>query len=289
VHAALFTVAALFSLNYIISKVGMRSFAPLSFAYLRVLGAAIVLNVGQAILPVRPEGRQDCLPYTQITLYAILGVVANQALFLAGLALTSAHIAAILITTIPVFTLAIAIALRREQATWLKGAGIALAAAGALLVVWGEGVSGTRASFLGALMIIGNSLSFSLYLVLSKPLMAYVPARLVIARMFAAAAVLMVPLCGWSLVHERWPLLPAGAWLSLAGVIAGPTVAAYVLNGWALARAEATLVATYMYVQPLLTAVLAAIYLGETIRGVAVAAAVMIFAGVWLAGHRAAA
>jgi drug/metabolite transporter (DMT)-like permease len=277
VHAALFTVAALFSLNYIISKVGMRSFAPLSFAYLRVLGAAIVLNA----LPM-PRMR---VPPGKITLYAVLGVVANQALFLAGLALTSAHIAAILITTIPVFTLAIAIALRRERATLLKGVGIALAAAGALLVVWGEGVSGTRASFLGALMIIGNSLSFSCYLVLSKPLMAYVPARLVIARMFAAAAVLMVPLCGWSLAHERWPLLPAGAWLSLAGVIAGPTVAAYVLNGWALARAEATLVATYMYVQPLLTAILAAIYLGETIRGVAVVAAAMIFGGVWLSGR----
>ena len=44
VHGALFAVAALFSLNYIISKFGMRAISPLSFAYLRVLGSAIVLN-----------------------------------------------------------------------------------------------------------------------------------------------------------------------------------------------------------------------------------------------------
>jgi drug/metabolite transporter (DMT)-like permease len=278
VHAALFAVAALFSLNYIISKFGMRSFAPLSFAWLRVLGAAIVLSL------MAPRGR---VPWRDITLFAVLGVVANQALFLAGLALTSAHVAAILITTIPVFTLAIAIVSGRERATFAKIAGITLAALGALLVVWGEGIEGTTKSLIGALMIVGNSLSYSCYLVLSKPLMARTPARIVIARMFAAATLLMLPISAWSLAHEPWQAIPRGAWLSLAGVIAGPTVAAYVINGWALARAEATLVATYMYLQPVITAVLAAIYLGETIRGIAIAAAVMIFAGVWMSGRPA--
>ena len=41
---ALIVVAILFSSNYIISKWAMNAFSPMSFAYLRVVGAAVVLS-----------------------------------------------------------------------------------------------------------------------------------------------------------------------------------------------------------------------------------------------------
>lgn len=274
IHGALFTVAALFSLNYIISKFGMRAFSPLSFAWLRVLGSAIILNA----LPMPREA----LPNRKVTVLAILGVVTNQGLFLAGLALSSAHVAAILITTIPLFTLAITIASGRERATAAKIGGILLAAAGALLVVWGEGIEGTPRSLLGALMIVGNSLSYSFYLVTSKPLMASYSARHVLARMFAFATVLMLPISAWSLAHESWRTIPSAAWLSLLAVIVGPTVAAYLINLWTLRHTDSSLVAAYVYVQPVVTAFLAAIILGERIRGIAIVAGVMIAGGMWL-------
>src|SRR6476659_9729256 len=44
VHSVMATVAVLFAINYIISKIGMHVFNPLTFAYLRVLAAAIILN-----------------------------------------------------------------------------------------------------------------------------------------------------------------------------------------------------------------------------------------------------
>lgn len=277
IHGALFGVAVLFSLNYIISKFGMRAFSPLSFAWLRVLGSAILLNA----IPAR-----EPLPNKQITLLALLGVVTNQALFLAGLALTSAHVAAILITTIPVFTLAIAIAKGRERATAAKIGGILLAAAGALVVVWGEGIEGSTRSLLGALMIVGNSLSYSFYLVISKPMMLTHSARAVLARMFAIATLLMLPISAWSLAHEQWRAIPGGAWLSLLAVIVGPTVAAYLINLWTLRHADSSLVAAYVYVQPVAATILAAIFLGERIGVIAVIAGVIIGIGVWLSSRR---
>jgi drug/metabolite transporter (DMT)-like permease len=135
-------VAVLFSLNYVISKLGMHAFSPMVFAYLRVLGSAIVLN---AMLPrgLAPWPRADRL---RVTGYAILGVVINQALFLGGLALTSAHVAVIIMTAIPIFALAAAIVLGRERATVSKIAGIALAFGGALSIVAREGVEGATKS-----------------------------------------------------------------------------------------------------------------------------------------------
>ena len=60
IHGALTAVAILFSSNYIISKLAMNAFSPMSFAYLRVVGAAIVLSALTAREPsprLRGEGR----------------------------------------------------------------------------------------------------------------------------------------------------------------------------------------------------------------------------------------
>jgi drug/metabolite transporter (DMT)-like permease len=280
-HFASAGVALLFSLNYVISKLGMHTFSPMVFAYLRILGAAVVLNT---ILPRRlaPWPRADWL---RVTRYSILGVVVNQALFLGGLALTSAHVAVIIMTAIPIFALAAAIVMGRERATASKVAGIALAFCGALTIVASEGVEGATKSLAGDLMLFGNAFAYALYLVLSKNDMRRLGPQRVIARMFAIGTVLMIPIAAIPLAHERWTAIPAKAWLMLAIVIAGPTVGAYLLNAWALAQAESSLVAAYTYLQPFLTAFLAAVLLHETIGPIAVVAAVVIFAGVWLAGR----
>jgi drug/metabolite transporter (DMT)-like permease len=278
------SVAVLFSLNYIISKFGLHSFNPLTFAYLRVLASAVILNFvvhERNAAPLAPgDGRR-------LAGFAILGVVINQCLFLAGLAFTTAHVAAILITTIPVFALAAAITIGRERATAAKIGGIALAAAGAIVVVGGEGFSGTTRSLIGDLFIVGNSLSYALYLVASKPTMARLSARRVIARMFAVASVVMLPISAWPMMHEQWSAIPGRAWIALGLVIAGPTVAAYLMNAWALKHADSSVVAAYTYLQPVFTVFLAAIFLHEQIRSVAILAAVMIFAGVYISGRPA--
>lgn len=280
VHAALFTVALLFSANYVISKLGMRELAPLTFAWLRVFGSALVMwFIARNEAPLPRDDRR------RVALYAILGVVINQTLFLSGLAFTTVQAAAILITTIPVFALGAAIAMRLERPTATKIAGIALACAGALLVVGRESFLGTWRSFAGAVMIVVNCLSFALYLVVSKPAMARLSARAVVARMFAVGAVLMLPVSAYSLWNENWSAISPRAWLALFLVIAGPTVAAYLLNAWALRHAESSVVAAYTYVQPVLATILGALIFSEEIRPIVLLAGLMIFGGVALAGR----
>jgi drug/metabolite transporter (DMT)-like permease len=215
-------------------------------------------------------------------------VVINQTFFLSGLHFTTADVAAILITAIPVFALGAAIAVGRERASPAKVGGIALAAAGALLVVGREGFAGTTKSLIGDLLILGNSLSYAFYLVLSKPMMARLSARRVVARMFAVACVLMLPVCAFALAHQDWSAIGPAAWSGLAVVIIGPTVAAYLINAWALRYADSSLVAAYTYLQPVFTIFMAAIFLGEKLGPAVAAAAAMIFAGVYISGRPAA-
>ena len=278
VHGALFTVAFLFSLNYLISKLGMREFSPLTFAWLRVAGAGLILALVARREP--PLARED---NARVTRWAILGVVINQSLFLGGLSLTSVQVAAILITTIPVFTLAAAIVTKQERATAPRAAGIALAGAGALLVVGGEHMTGSWRSFAGASMIVVNCLSYSLYLVSSKSHMARISARRAVARMFAVGAVILLPIAAWPLAQERWTAISTQSWLALLLVILGPTVGAYLLQAWSLRHADSSVVASYTYVQPVLATLLGVVFLGERLRGTVIVAGLMIFAGVWLA------
>jgi drug/metabolite transporter (DMT)-like permease len=281
-HTALLTVALLFSANYIFSKLGMRELHPLAFAWLRIAGAAVVLSV--VARNEEPLPRED---FRRVVLFAILGVVTNAPLFLFGLSLTSVQVAAILITTIPVFALAAAILAGRERPTATRVGGIALACAGALLVVGGESFVGTWKSFAGALMIVLNCLSYALYLVISKPVMARLSARAVVAKMFAIGTLLLFPLAAHALWNEHWSAISTGAWAALLLVIAGPTVAAYLLNAWALRHADSSVVAAYTYVQPVLATILGAMVFGEEIRAIVLVAAAMIFAGVALAGRAA--
>lgn len=258
----------------------MREFAPLAFAWLRIGGAAVILSV--FMRGGEPLSREDA---RRVTGFAILGVAINATLFIAGLALTTVQTAAVLITAIPVFAAGAAIVLGHEVASAKRLGGIALAGAGALLAVGGEGFTGSWRSVAGAGMIILNCLSYALYLVISKPVMARLPAKRVVARMFAIGAVLLLPICAWSLWHQDWSRVSPRAWIVLLLSILGPTVLAYLLNAWALRYADSSLVAAYTYVQPVLAAALGAMFLGEPIRVVAIVAAVMIFSGVWLAGR----
>lgn len=283
IHAALFTVALLFSANYVIAKVAMQEMAPLTFAYLRILGAAIVLWIFTT-RGTEPLSREDA---RSLVAFSLLGVVINATLFICGLAFTTVQSAAVLITTIPVFALGVAIVLGREAFSVSKIGGIALSAIGALLVVGGEGLSGSTRSLIGAVMIVLNCLSYAIYLVLSKPMMQRLTARRVIGRMFTLGAIFMLPLAAWSLLHEEWSAVPLHAWIALAASILGPTVLAYMLNAWALQHADSSFVAIYTYVQPILGTFLGAIFLGETIRPIVVIAGVLIFTGVWISGRAA--
>lgn len=284
VHIALLGVAILFSINYIIAKVALRHIEPLAFAYLRVLGSTFLLilitrSVGQLI------ERAERIP---LIVCSLLGLVLNQVFFVSGLSRTTAHEAAILITTIPLFTLTGAAALRHESLTARKIGGLLVAGAGAVLLLYRRPHAEADGSALGNFLILLNCLSYGLYLVYGRRWIHRFGPLAFLRITFIYASLLMFPLSLPSMLSLKWAIVPAHAWWSLAGVIVGPTVLAYLVNAWALTRADSSTVAAYTYLQPLLATILAVLLLGEVVAPDAAAAAAMILAGVYVSTSRAA-
>ncbi len=278
VHVALVFVQILFGSLPIAAKVVLREMTPTMLTIARVVGAAVVFGVVHALwVRERIATRRD---YARLLGYSVLGVAANQWLYLQGLSRTTALNAQILVTSIPALVVAAAIALRREAASTGKLAGVAVAGAGALYLIGVERFE-FRAAF-GNALILANSTCYAFYLVLARDVIGrYRPATFA-TWLFVFGTVPLLPLGALSAAEAGWPDLSRLGALALAFAILGPTVGAYFLSVWALKRAQSSLVAVYVYLQPLVAGSLAAWLLDEPVSPRVLPAALLIFAGVAL-------
>jgi drug/metabolite transporter (DMT)-like permease len=277
VHAALAGAQVGFSLFPILGKLVLAGMPPLLFAAFRAATAASLLEAFRRARE-RPEPvRRGDVP--RLVLYGLLGVSFNQILFIEGLSRTTAINTTVLTATIPIFTLAAAVLLKHERFSARAALGIALASAGALAILDAQRFDWSSASFRGDLLLIANCISYSLYLVLSRPVLARYDFVTFTASVFRYGAVLIVLLALPELRRFRPGSVSATGWLSLAGVILLCTVIPYLLNAWALARTHASHVAFYVFLQPVVATALAIPILGETLTAKTALAALLIFAG----------
>ena len=83
-------------------------------------------------------------------------------------------------------------------------------------------------------------------------------------------------------------LTPAG-WGSVAFVVIGATALPYLINTWALVRVNASVVAVYVLVQPLVAGALGRIFFNEALAPHAALAALLVVSGVALSSWQPAA
>lgn len=248
-----------------------------TLALLRVSGAAILFLILQRVF-VR-ERVKSLGDYARLALYGTLAVTLNQLFYIFSLTLTTATAAQTLVTAGPAITLLMAILLKREQATGAKWLAVGLAGSGALVLV-GAGLGEGRA--LGNLLALLNVTSYSMYLVLARGLLRRYDPMTVTAWMFVFGIAGIAPVGLGSAIQEV-PHLDAAAWLRVLYIITFPSVGAYYLNSWALARVESSLVSTFVYLQPAITALVAYPVLGEHPSPRIIPGMILIFAGVAVA------
>jgi drug/metabolite transporter (DMT)-like permease len=278
--AALLLVQIFFGFHYLAAKRCLAEMPPLVYASLRASGGAVlVLGVAMSLrrpFPSRTDARL-------LGLWSVLGVVLNQILFVEGLHRTTAIHSALLNSAIPVMTLLAAVALGRERMTGVKAVSVALAVGGVVLILRPTASSLGEATLLGDELTLLNGASYALFLVLAKRVLGRTDALGATAVMLACGALLigLVSLPAWRGFDPD--AVSSGAWAWLAFVVVFPTAGAYLLNNYALARADASVVALFIYLQPLIAAMLAMARLGEHPPPATWLGGALVFAGVFLA------
>lgn len=274
VHVVLLVTQVAFASLAVEGKLAMSpafGVSPKALAMARIVGGALVFLVLQLVS--RGPRVRSLLDVGRLALLSIFGIVLNQTLFLAGLERTSPVAATLLVATVPVFSAIVAALFGRDRVTARTAAGIALALVGVFVLTH---FMLPRA---GDALVLLNSLCYSIYLVFAKGVLERYGTTTVIAWIFGLGAILFAPFGGASLLREL-PAWHAGAASLVAFVVLVPTVVAYSFNAWALERARPTLVAMYVYLQPLVVVALAWVQLGQRLDAWTAMAGLLIFAGV---------
>jgi len=290
VHAALVAVQIAFASLAVAGRVIVRDLDPLALALVRLGGAALVLGLLDRARPARgePMSPRDRLA---IAACAALGIFGNQALFLPGLQSPTAPHGTLLVATIPVFTALAAIVAHRlfpragvggpARLDVLVGIAIAFGGVAALVLPDALATDVGDLAWLGDVLVTANSALYAIYLVLIGRFASRHGSLPVVAWGFFCGALMCAPLGGPSLLADA-PTLTAQTWALVAYVVLFATVFTYLANAWALAFAPSWLVATYIFVQPLVAACLAWVFLGEVPTLRLALAGVLVAAGVGL-------
>ncbi len=267
------SVALIWGSSYLFIDIGLEALQPGVIAVARVaLGVAALALVPAAR---RPIGRED-RPHI-----AFLGVIwAGLPLLLFPVAQQwiDSSVAGMLNGAVPLAGAAWAVVLLRRPLPRTHAVGLLIGFAGVLAISWPQ-LQGSRATMLGASLVILAVLCYGLALNLAVPLQQRHGALPVLLRAQLAALVLLLPFGLWGLAGSRFAWGPVLAMVPL-GVLG--TGVAFVLMTILVGRVGGPRGAVATYFIPVVAIVLGVLLLGERVAPAAVAGTALVVAGAWL-------
>ena len=289
-HLALFFVGTLYAVNYIVAKGIMPEFVgPSGFIFLRVFAATFLFWLVHRLTSKEKIQRED---YPRFIQAALFGVAINQLFFFNGLNVTSPLNASVIMTSNPVLVLLASAVILKERITKFKVAGISLGLIGSLSLILlpvfmgYSDVEWKAGDPLGDAFILINALSYGIYLVTVKPLMAKYEPMTVIKWVFTFGCVMVFPFGYDQAMKVNWHEMPTEIFWGIVYVIVGVTFFAYYLNVYAMKTVSPSVVSAYIYLQPVLAGALSLALEMEKLHWIKVLAAILIFSGVYLVSIR---
>lgn len=223
----------------------------------------------------------------RLAVAALFGVALNQIMFFEGLNLTSPINASIIMVGVPIIVLLLSSLFLNERLNMINISGVVAGFSGAAYLIYMSGNHGNNSSSLvGNLLILGNATSYSIYLVLVKPLFRYYEPLTIVSWVFLFGALYVLPVTLPIALKENWGDIPLNIWMSIAYVIVFTTIIAYFLNNFSLSHLSPAANSAFIYTQPLFAS-LVALFIGiDHLKPMHLLAALLIFAGVYLVSRR---
>lgn len=283
-HLGLFLAAAIWASTFISIKVVLLQLPANTIAFLRFFLGSLPLGI-YLLCTRRPViRRRDWLRLaagglTGVTLYNFLQ---NQGLRYAG-----STDASILAAMAPVFLALLAWLLLRERISRLQTLGIFTALVDSVLVVTNGNVSGFALNPLriyGDFLILLTGLAWAIYRILVKSLLERYPATTVLAYTTIIGTLFLLPLSLAELPVNLGAVTLSG-WLNILYLGFFASALTYLIWNLALTRVSAVTAAAYIYLIPVLTATMAALYYRQVPGLFIITGGGIVLLGSYLAGR----
>lgn len=299
IAASIAVLVVVWAGNFIAAKIGLLYLPPLAMASFRVvLAGAVMIPVYFFCLRLRAFAEADefrrrgfvARDFWIFVYLGFFGVTVNQMCFTIGLHFTSVSHSAVIVGLSPIYILALAVLFRLERATGHKVVGMLIALAGVAVLASENGMSLHSASIEGDAITMAGSLGFAMYGVLGKRVTQKYDTLTMTAFTHFAGALLVVPLA----IREARTLYAAGhweqpwrVWAALLYMAVFSSALAYVFYFWLLRYLEASQLAAFTYLLPVLATILGILWLGEKGSWSQVLGGVMALGGVyWIESGR---
>ncbi|MET8910639.1 DMT family transporter [Micromonospora sp. NPDC004551] len=222
--------------------------------------------------PARTRGR---VLATALGLGAI-GYATQASLFFSSLELMDASLLALILYTYPVLVTVGAVLLGRDRLTPRRAAALVAASGGTLLVLLGAG--GVSFHPLGALLAFGSAITYTIYILVADTVVHRLAPVALSALVMAGAA---GSLGGRALLTGGVDLgFGAWGWFWLACIAVVSTVVAMLAFFAGLKRTGPSTAAILSTFEPVVTAALATLTLGETLTPMQLAGGALVLASV---------
>ncbi|HEX4836781.1 MAG TPA: DMT family transporter [bacterium] len=276
-------------ISFVATKAALQEVHPVTLIVIRFAFGLVVLAFAVWRSRVfRFLGARDVLILAGL---GALTITVHQMLQATGLVFTTASSMAWLVALSPVFTALLAWAVLSESFGVLKTAGLFVALIGAIVVVTRGRLSPETVrlpSTVGDVLALASAANWAIVSVASKPVLRRLPSTLMMAYVMLLGWVLLVPFFvsahGWRELGHVTP----GGWGAVVFLGVFCSGVAYLFWYDALEQIEASQVAAFIYLEPLVTVIAAALLLGEAVRLATFVGGLLILLGVYLVNRPAA-
>lgn len=282
-HIACLAAYAIFGFNIIVCKdlTGGHLISPLGIFTIRSIGAGLLFLALSLFLPKEKVDRKD---YIKIFAASFLGFFMTQITFLVAIPEVTPMHCSILSAMSPIYTMFIAAIVLKEPLTWKKGGGVLLSLCGIIFLILNNAGTGgvSESSLRGLLLMFLNSLSFSLYLGIFRPLIDKYSVVTFMKWIFLFSTLMSLPFTFREVLGFGWTRIPSAQLWELGYLVVFATFVSYFLIPFGQKRIRPTLVSMYSYVQPIIATIISICIGMDQLTWQKVLAAFMVFAGVFV-------
>jgi drug/metabolite transporter (DMT)-like permease len=277
-EVALVVVVVMFALAFVLSKGVFEEISPLAFAFVRFVGITLLAFIVLAVA-VRAGKAQWTVRRADLVRFAAVGVCGYtfyQLGFVLGLDRTSPFSSALLIGTVPVFTVMLLTALgERPPARSIVGVGVAVVGAAIFLV----DKLGAPDALLGDLLSVGSAISFASYGVLNRPLVKRYPTASYTAYTVLAGSIPLLAIAAPAAAAQDWQSVSVSTWLVVGYMVTLPVYVAYMVWNWAIARRGAAVASSFTLLVTVVSGLLSVMLVGERFDVAKAIGATVVLAG----------
>ena len=269
--------------SFVATKISLQYVTPSTVVWLRftmgvvILGLTVILNKQFSL----PHGRD----WGYFALLGFLGITFHQWLQSTGLLTARATTTAWIITSTPIFIALLGLIVLKERLVWSQVGGIILASFGVLLVVTKGNLTTLTAGKFGTpgdFLVLISAVNWAVFSTLSRSGLKRHPSTLMMFYVMSFGWLFTSILFFASSGINQISSIPWRGWIAIAFLGVFCSGIAYIFWYDALKVLPVAQTGAFLYLEPIITVIVAALMLGEALLLATLIGGITILVGVWL-------